>query len=85
MPLRATRIGDAREVSECPINLTKSLTTPALPHRGGKKLIYTVRAVTSGTFTVPPVEAGAMYDPTLWARGPGGTAVVAGPWTGKLL
>ena len=36
MPLRATRIGDAREVSGCPINLTKSLTTLALPHRGGR-------------------------------------------------
>lgn len=50
-----------------------------------KKVVYTVRAVTSGTYTVPPVEAGAMYDPTLWAREAGGTAVIGGPWTGKLL
>lgn len=50
-----------------------------------RKVVYTVRAVTSGTYTVPPVEAGAMYDPTLWAREKGGTAVVGGPWTGKLL
>ncbi|HEX3482492.1 MAG TPA: alpha-2-macroglobulin family protein, partial [Kofleriaceae bacterium] len=57
----------------------------ALPPRTGKKLIYTVRAVTSGTFTVPPVEAGAMYDPTLWARGKGGSAVIGGPWTGKTI
>jgi uncharacterized protein YfaS (alpha-2-macroglobulin family) len=44
-----------------------------------------VRVVTSGKFTIPPVEAEAMYDPTLWARDKGGTAVIGGPWTGKLL
>ena len=49
------------------------------------RIIYTVRVVTSGKFTIPPVEAEAMYDPTLWARDKGGTAVVSGPWTGKLL
>jgi uncharacterized protein YfaS (alpha-2-macroglobulin family) len=57
----------------------------ALPAKAGKQLVYTVRVVTSGRFTIPPVEAGAMYDPTLWAREKGGTAVVSGPWTGKLL
>jgi uncharacterized protein YfaS (alpha-2-macroglobulin family) len=50
-----------------------------------KHVIYTVRVVTSGKFTIPPVEAEAMYDPTLWARDKGGTAVISGPWTGKLL
>ena len=50
-----------------------------------RKVIYTVRAVTSGTFTIPPVEAEAMYDPTLWTRDKGGTAVVGGPWTGKTI
>jgi len=50
-----------------------------------KKVVYTVRAVTSGTYTVPPVEVEAMYDPTLWAREDGGKAVIGGPWTGKLL
>ncbi|HEU4611549.1 MAG TPA: MG2 domain-containing protein, partial [Kofleriaceae bacterium] len=50
-----------------------------------RKIVYTVRAVTSGTYTMPPVEAEAMYDPTIWAREKGGTAVVGGPWTGKLL
>jgi uncharacterized protein YfaS (alpha-2-macroglobulin family) len=54
------------------------------PHET-KKLVYTVRAVTAGTFAVPPVELGAMYDPTLWARAKGETAVIGGPWTGKLL
>ncbi len=57
----------------------------ALPPHTGKKVIYTVRAVTSGTFTIPPVEAGAMYDATLWARGKGGRAVIGGPWTGKTI
>jgi alpha-2-macroglobulin len=50
-----------------------------------KKIVYTVRAVTSGKFTVPPVEAEAMYDPTLWAREAGGTAVIGGPWGGKTI
>ena len=56
-----------------------------LPAKQSRQLIYTVRVVTSGRFTIPPVEAEAMYDPTLWARAKGGTAVVSGPWTGKLL
>ncbi len=56
-----------------------------LAPKASKKLVYTVRAVTSGKFTIPPVEAEAMYDPTLWARARGGTAIVGGPWTGKTL
>ena len=56
-----------------------------LAARAEKKIIYTVRVVTSGKFTIPPVEASAMYDPTLWAREKGGTAVIGGPWTGKTL
>jgi uncharacterized protein YfaS (alpha-2-macroglobulin family) len=50
-----------------------------------KKVVYTVRAVTTGKFTIPPVEAEAMYDPTLWAREAGDTAIVGGPWTGKTI
>ncbi len=57
----------------------------ALAGKTSKKIIYTVRAVTSGKYATPPVEAEAMYDPTLWARAKGETAVVGGPWTGKLL
>ncbi|HEY0483972.1 MAG TPA: MG2 domain-containing protein [Kofleriaceae bacterium] len=57
----------------------------ALPGSYTRKIIYTVRAVTSGKFTVPPAEVEAMYDPTLWARDRGGTVVVGGPWTGKTL
>jgi hypothetical protein len=56
-----------------------------LPPKAVRQVVYTVRAVTSGTFTLPPVELEAMYDPTLWARARGGTAVVGGPWTGKTL
>jgi uncharacterized repeat protein (TIGR01451 family) len=50
-----------------------------------KKVVYSVRAVTSGKFAVPPIEAEAMYDATLWARAKGGTAIVGGPWTGKTI
>ncbi|MBI5069273.1 MAG: hypothetical protein HZB56_13645 [Deltaproteobacteria bacterium] len=50
-----------------------------------RKVVYAVRAVTAGQFTVPPVEAEAMYDPRLWARQPGTTARVAGPWKADLL
>jgi uncharacterized protein YfaS (alpha-2-macroglobulin family) len=60
-------------------------TFGTLPAKTSRQLVYTVRVVTSGRFTIPPIEAGAMYDPTLWARESGGTAVVSGPWTGKLL
>ena len=54
------------------------------PHQS-VKVVYTVRAVTAGKFTIPPIEAGAMYDPTLWARDKADTAVIGGPWGGKLL
>jgi hypothetical protein len=57
----------------------------ALPARSSRKVTYTVRVVTSGKFTIPPVEAEAMYDPTLWARGAAEPVVVAGPWAGHLL
>ena len=56
-----------------------------LEPRATKKIVYTVRVVTSGKFAIPPIELEAMYDATLWAREKGGTAVIGGPWTGKLL
>jgi uncharacterized protein YfaS (alpha-2-macroglobulin family) len=56
-----------------------------LAPKSSRTITYTVRAVTSGTFAIPPVEAEAMYDATLWARDKGGTAVIGGPWTGKTL
>jgi hypothetical protein len=50
-----------------------------------KTVVYAVRAVTSGKFTLPPVEAEAMYDPRIWAREAGGTVEVSGPWEDFLL
>ncbi|MBK8014183.1 MAG: hypothetical protein IPK13_22890 [Deltaproteobacteria bacterium] len=45
-----------------------------------KTIVYAVRAVTAGVFTVPPVEIEAMYDPSRWARARGGRVTVRGPW-----
>lgn len=50
-----------------------------------RTVVYTLRAVTAGKFTIPPVEAEAMYDPRVWARDRGGTVVIAGPWKENLL
>ena len=50
-----------------------------------RKVVYAVRAVTAGRFTLPPVEAEAMYDPRIWAREAGGTVTVSGPWKDALL
>lgn len=50
-----------------------------------RNVVYALRAVTAGEFTAPPVEAEAMYDPSLWARQPGNTITVKGPWEDVLL
>ncbi|MFP2931263.1 alpha-2-macroglobulin family protein, partial [Pyxidicoccus sp. 3LG] len=50
-----------------------------------KKVVYAVRAVTAGTFTLPSAEAEAMYDPRLWAREKSDTVRVSGPWKDNLL
>jgi hypothetical protein len=50
-----------------------------------RSVVYAVRAVTSGTFTLPPVEIQAMYDPELWAREAGGSVVINGDWKDFLL
>ncbi|HYI03065.1 alpha-2-macroglobulin family protein [Hyalangium sp.] len=50
-----------------------------------KKVVYAVRAVTAGKFTLPPVEAEAMYDPRIWAREAGEQVQVSGPWKDFLL
>ncbi len=50
-----------------------------------KKVVYAVRAVTAGKFTLPPVEAEAMYDPRIWARDAGQQVEVSGPWKDFLL
>ncbi len=48
-------------------------------------ILLSVRAVTAGKFTLPPVEAEAMYDPRIWAREAGTQVEVAGPWKDYLL
>lgn len=50
-----------------------------------RTVVYAVRAVSSGTFALPPVEAEAMYDPDVWAREKGGLVRVNGPWKDDLL
>ena len=45
-----------------------------------RKVVYAARAVTAGTFTIPPAEAEAMYDPRIWAREGMAEVVVTGPW-----
>lgn len=44
------------------------------------EVTFTVRAVTAGTFTLPPVEVEAMYDPEMWARAKGSVVRIHGPW-----
>ncbi|MCP4654943.1 MAG: hypothetical protein GY856_05935 [bacterium] len=51
-----------------------------LDRSDGATVVYAVRAVTAGRFTIPPVEAEAMYDPRIWAREQGTTIAVTGPW-----
>ena len=46
-----------------------------------RRVVYTLRAVTSGKFVGPPVEAMAMYNPDVWARDRGSIVEIAGPWT----
>jgi len=50
-----------------------------------KEVVYTRRAVTAGAFTLPPVEAEAMYNPEVWTRAPGGSVRVLGSWDGFYL
>lgn len=53
-----------------------------LERNESRKVVYGVRAVTAGSFAVPPVEAEAMYDPEIWAREAGEKVHIAGPWDG---
>jgi uncharacterized protein YfaS (alpha-2-macroglobulin family) len=48
------------------------------------EVLYALRAVAAGTFTAPPIEAEAMYDPRLRARALGEKVTVAGPWEALL-
>ena len=56
-----------------------------LPATDAVHVIYAVRATFAGTFRLPDVSAEAMYNPTLWARSPGGPVIVEGPWAGNVL
>ena len=51
-----------------------------LPRGASRKVVYAARAVTAGRFTIPPVEAEAMYDPRIWAREGMEKVTVYGPW-----
>jgi uncharacterized repeat protein (TIGR01451 family) len=55
--------------------------------QGGKTVtvVYAVRAVTAGTYTLPPVKVEAMYDPEKWSRSPGREVRISGPWAGSYL
>ncbi|MBZ0112439.1 MAG: hypothetical protein K8J08_08270 [Thermoanaerobaculia bacterium] len=52
-----------------------------LEPREARRVLYAIRAVTAGSFTLPPAEAEAMYDPDLRSRLDGGTVRVRGPWS----
>jgi uncharacterized protein YfaS (alpha-2-macroglobulin family) len=52
----------------------------SLGAREMRLVVYALRAVTSGQFNMPPVEAEAMYYPDHWAREPGQRVVITGPW-----
>jgi len=57
----------------------------ALDAKQSRTVVYGLRAVTAGQFTAPPVEAEAMYDPSIWARQPGSSVTIKGPWASVLL
>ena len=50
-----------------------------------RQVVYQARAVSAGTFALPPVEAEAMYDPEVRARQPGGQVTVQAPWGDEVL
>ncbi|MBT3219286.1 MAG: hypothetical protein HN348_09365, partial [Proteobacteria bacterium] len=52
----------------------------ALERGQSRRVVYALRAVTAGYFTVPPLEAEAMYDPSLWAREKGRSITIIGNW-----
>lgn len=54
----------------------------SLARGGNATIVYAVRAVTAGRFTIPTAEAEAMYDPRIWARAASQQLFVNGPWLG---
>lgn len=57
----------------------------ALESGQSREVVVGLRAVTAGEFTMPPVEADAMYDPSIWAREGSRKATIVGPWADVLL
>jgi uncharacterized protein YfaS (alpha-2-macroglobulin family) len=53
-----------------------------LERRQSVEVIYTLRAVTAGEFSSPPVKAEAMYEPTQWSRYAGKKLKIKNPWEG---
>ena len=45
-----------------------------------RSVVYALRAVTAGQYMAPPVEAEAMYDPSIWTRQLGEPVTVLGNW-----
>ena len=44
-------------------------------------IVYSARATLAGEYSVPPISAEAMYDPTIWARERGRRIAISGPWS----
>jgi uncharacterized protein YfaS (alpha-2-macroglobulin family) len=54
-----------------------------LERGANRTIVYTVRGTTSGTFTIPPVSAEAMYNDQIWSRHKGMIIQIRGQWDGK--
>ncbi len=50
-----------------------------VPHRESREVVYAVRATLAGTFQQPPLEAHAMYVPSVRSLKRGGTVRIANP------
>jgi hypothetical protein len=50
-----------------------------------RQVVYVVRAVTAGSFTLPSARLEAMYDPDQQARDGGAMVAIRGPWEGLTL
>ena len=48
--------------------------------RDSRSVVYASRATLAGEFTIPPVSAEAMYDPSISARMRGRRITINGPW-----
>ena len=46
---------------------------------GVARYVYKIKAISAGSFRVPPIQAASMYDREVHGRSPGGTITVLGP------